>query len=424
MLCPMDATTTRSTAAPFFGPRVVRGAFVLAMCGWGLGFYGPPVYLHAVLERTGWSLAFVSTAVTLHYLVGAWVVTRLPRWHARFGVGPVAVAGAVVTTLGVLGWALCRAPWQLLLAALLSGGGWVTMGAVAVNAAIAPWYERTRPLALAKAYNGASIGGVVFSPLWVSLIAALGFGPAVLGIGLIAIATMGWLAAAVFAVTPERLGQRPDGDAATAPAPVRDGGAPRVERLSRDRRFQTLAAGMAIGLFAQIGLLAHLFNLLVPVLGAQHAGWAMGFATACAIGGRYVVAWAMPPAADRRVVAALAYAIQLVGTLLLALVPQPTMATIVLAIALFGSGIGNATSLPPLIAQAEFARSDVPRLVAGIVAIAQATYAFAPAVFGALLAASGGASAHVGQGTGLFLAVVACVQAMAIGCFLAGRARR
>src|SRR5512138_930099 len=116
MLRAMDATTPRAAAAPFFGPHVVRGAFVLAMCGWGLGFYGLPVYLHAVLDRTGWSLAFVSCAVTLHHLVGAWVVTRLPRWHTRFGVGRVAIAGAAVATIGVLGWALCREPWQLALA--------------------------------------------------------------------------------------------------------------------------------------------------------------------------------------------------------------------------------------------------------------------------------------------------------------------
>src|SRR6185369_15971033 len=126
MLRVMDAATPQIVTAPFFGPRVVRGAFVLAMCGWGLGFYGLPVYLHAVLERTGWSLAFVSGAVTLHHLVGAWVVTRLPRWHARFGVGRVATVGAVVTTLGVLGWAWCRELWQLVLAAVYSGGGWGT----------------------------------------------------------------------------------------------------------------------------------------------------------------------------------------------------------------------------------------------------------------------------------------------------------
>ena len=29
----------------FYGWRVVWAAFVVAVFGWGLGFYGPPVYL-------------------------------------------------------------------------------------------------------------------------------------------------------------------------------------------------------------------------------------------------------------------------------------------------------------------------------------------------------------------------------------------
>ena len=38
--------------------------------------------------------------------------------------------------------------------------------------------------------------------------------------------------------------------------------------------------------------------------------------------------------------------------------------------------------MPPLIAQVEFVKDDVPRVVALVVAIGQATYAFAPAAFG------------------------------------------
>jgi len=420
------STAAPARTRPFFGPWVVRGAFVLAMFGWGLGFYGPPVYLHAVIERTGWSLAWVSAAVTLHFLFGAWVVAQLPRWHARFGVGRVAVAGACAATLGVLGWALSSAPWQLMVAALLSGGGWVTMGAVAVNAAIAPWFERTRPAALAKAYNGASIGGVVFSPLWVALIGAMGFAGAALSVGLVTIAVMVALAATVFALTPQQLKQQPDGDATRAPPalPAHAAAPMPGAQLWRDRGFRTLALGMAIGLFAQIGLLAHLFALLVPVLGAQRAGWLMGFATACAIGGRYAVAWTMPPRADRRSVAAVGYGVQAVGTVLLLAADGTSTALIVLAVALFGSGIGNATSLPPLIAQAEFARADVQRVVALIVALAQATYAFAPALFGALLVITGGSAARIGHGAGALLIAVAAVQVLTIACFLAGRRRR
>jgi len=294
---------------------------------------------------------------------------------------------------------------------------------VAVNAAIAPWFVRKRPAALARAYNGASIGGVVFSPLWVALIGAWGFAPAALAVGLATTVVMAALARTVFAHTPEVLGQQADGDAAptaqtraTADAPALPG-----RRLWRDARLRTLSLGMAIGLFAQIGLLAHLFTLLVPVLGVQLAGWAMGLATACAIGGRTAVSALMPAAVNRRTVAALGYAIQLLGTLLLCAAGSSQIALIVLAIVLFGSGIGNATSLPPLIAQQEFAQADVPRAVALMVAIAQATYAFAPALFGVLLQASG--AARIGDGATAFLAAVAGVQGLAMACFLARRGR-
>jgi hypothetical protein len=70
----------------FFGTHVVRAAFVLAIFGWGVGFYGPPIFLHAVVERTGWPLVTVSSAVTLHFLFGAIVVVNLPRAYRRFGV--------------------------------------------------------------------------------------------------------------------------------------------------------------------------------------------------------------------------------------------------------------------------------------------------------------------------------------------------
>ncbi|PTE19478.1 hypothetical protein C5F48_22725, partial [Cereibacter changlensis JA139] len=79
--------------------------------------------------------------------------------------------------------------------------------------------------------------------------------------------------------------------------------------------------------------------------------------------------------------------------------------------------IGNATSLPPLIAQQEFSPPETARVVPLIVAIGQAGYAFAPAAFG-LLRAGGGAGAA--GPTPLFVCAAA-IQVAAIGCLLAGR---
>lgn len=400
----------------FFGWTVVYAAFALAIFGWGVGFYGPPVFLHAVAQRSGWSLALVSGAVTLHFLTGAAVVANLPRIYRRVGVPATTATGAVLLALGVCGWSQAQAPWQLYGAALVSGSGWVALGPAAVNALIAPWFARRRPAALSMAYNGASLGGVLFSPLWVFLIAQAGFPRAALWVGLIMVTLIAALSRWVFTVTPQRLGQHPDGEAVAASTSAAPGVPERVPSLRRDRAFLSLAAGMALGLVAQIGLIAHLLSALAPLLGAQTAGIAMGLATASAIAGRSLVGWLMPPAADRRLVACLSYGAQIAGSLVLMLAMDHPWA-VWLGVLLFGAGIGNATSLPPLIAQAEFTGADAARVVPLIVALSQAAYAFAPAVFGVLRALSG-------QGPHpmfWFLALAAALQAAALACLAYGR---
>ncbi|ALM85465.1 MFS transporter [Bordetella sp. N] len=417
----------------FFGPTVVAATFVLAVFGWGVGFYGPPVYLQSVVQRGAADVAWASAAVTWHFVLGAFVVANLPRLYRRAGVPRITVLGALVLALGVYGWGIAATPLQLLLAATLSGAGWVAMGAAAVNALVAPWYAARRPAALGMAYNGASLGGVVFSPLWVLLIGMMGLDGAALVVGVVMVIVIAWLAAAVFRHTPASKGQAPDGldaapqaathagaSAADARSPVQATPAPLIE-VWQDRRFLTLCAGMALGLFAQIGLIAHLFSLLVPIMGEKTAGVAMGLCTACAIVGRMAVGKLMPPGTDRRRVAAIAYGLQAAGVVALlcsvSLPAQEGVLPIVLrwvGLLLFGSGIGNATSLPPLIAQTEFSRADAQRVIPLIVAVSQGTYAFAPALFGLLREA--------GDAIWLF-PVAAVIQLAAIATLLA-HARR
>jgi hypothetical protein len=58
--------------------KVVRVAFVVAVFGWGLGFYGPAVYLPTLHATRGWSIAVLSTAITVHYLLSAALIAGLP----------------------------------------------------------------------------------------------------------------------------------------------------------------------------------------------------------------------------------------------------------------------------------------------------------------------------------------------------------
>jgi hypothetical protein len=407
----------------FYGWRVVAAAFVMAVFGWGIGFYGPPVFLSVVRETTGWPVALISAAVTLHFLVGAVVGANLPAAHRRIGAAAVTKSGALALAAGIVVWATASAPWHIFAAAILSGTGWGTMSAAALNAIVSPWFVRARPSALAMAYNGGSVGGIVFSPLWVAAISLLGFPMAAAAVGVVVALTMWALSDLVFSRTPERMGVRPDGDAPGTPAVSVTSPAARPlpgALLWRDRRFVTLVLGMGLGLSAQIGLSTHLFSLLVPALGAQQAGLAMALVTAMAIAGRMLLGWLMPIGADRRLVACFGYALQVAGSIAFVAAAGTSVPLLLLGVVLFGAGFGNATSLPPLIAQVEFVKEDVQRAVALIVGLAQGGYAFAPAAFGLIRELT---QTVPGQAPWLF-AAAALTQGLAIGAFLAGRRRR
>ncbi|MET1077254.1 MAG: hypothetical protein ABWY06_04450 [Pseudomonas sp.] len=59
-----------------------------------------------------------------------------------------------------------------------------------------------------------------------------------------------------------------------------------------------------------------------------------------------------------------------------------------MGIVLFGAGIGNASSLPPLMVRVKFPQQQRQRVDALIVALAQGCYAFAPGAFGLLSSSS------------------------------------
>lgn len=365
----------------FFGWQVVGAAALVAVLTWGIGFYGPGVFLHALTDGRGWSVTLVSAAISFHFLASAPLMLRLPALHRRFGPVAVTRAGAIAAGLGAAAWAWAPAPAFLFGAACLTGIGWALNSTAAINAFVSPWFDRQRPAALAMAYNGASLGGILMVPLWAALIGTLGFGMAAILVGLTTAVLLWPVAGRWFGRTPAAMGLHADDDPRPPPArPIAASGAP----LWRQPRFRSLSLGFAIGLLAQMGLLTQLFSMMVPALGAQGAGFALSLATICAVAGRTAVGWLLPPGADRRLAAVANFAVQCAGCAALFAAGTDSAWLLVLGCMLFGLGIGNLLSLPPLIAQVEWPPAEVGRVVAGVAAVNQTFYAFAPALFGGL----------------------------------------
>lgn len=140
-------------------------------------------------------------AITAHFLLSAIVIACLPEIHRRLGIARTTFLGAVVTAAGLILWSGAREPWQLFAAAIPSGAGWAMTSGAALNAIVARWFDRDRPIAIALAFNGASVGGVMFVPLWVWLIRSIGFSSSALLVGGCMIAVVGYLCVRFLEVT-------------------------------------------------------------------------------------------------------------------------------------------------------------------------------------------------------------------------------
>jgi predicted MFS family arabinose efflux permease len=295
-------------------------------------------------------------------------------------------------------------------AALLTAAGWALTSGVAINAMVAPWFDRRRGAALAMAFNGASLGGVVLTPAWALLIGWVGFARAADCIALAALLVVWPLAGRWLRPSPAGMGLYPDGAAGPpAPRPVASPAGP----LWRQAPFRSLSLAFALGLLAQMGLLTTLISILAPSLGGGGAGLAMSLAAGCAILGRTAVGLLLPPGADRRLAGAANFVLQAVGCAVLAMAAGP--AALLAGVVLFGLGIGNLLSLPPLIAQAEWPAARVAGVLALLTAVNQAFYAFGPAIFGAALQAWGPAAPPLLAGG---------LQLVAAGVLVAGRRRQ
>jgi len=397
----------------FRGWSVVWVAFTVATFGFGIGFYGPAVFLETLHTTRGWPIAPISTAITAHFLVGAAIVSYLPQVHRVAGIANTTIVGALLSAIGILGWSSATAMWQLFLVAIFSGSGWAVTSGAAINAMIAPWFDRDRPKALGCALNGASLGGVIFIPLLVWLIAHIGFQSAAIVVAVAMSIVVGILAHMYLRHVPLDFAIAADGE----PTMATNMSGAHVGRLSRralmrTKEFASISAAFALALFAQVGVLAHLLARLSPELGASGAAAAVSVTTISAVAGRMLLGWLLGEH-DRRHAAAANFLIQSVGVGLLCL--SKTVPSLLVGCVFFGLGLGNAATLPALIAQMEFRPPDVTTVVALVIAINQAIFALSPAILGALRQGSANYT--------LSFAIACALQITAAFIILVGRTR-
>jgi len=363
------------------GWKVVGCAFLIAVFGWGFGFYGIGVFLAELVERHGWATSSVASAVTVLYLVGAALIAFIGNAFERFGPRRVVLVGMSAMGTAAIGLTWIRQPWQLYVVFPLMAVGWAAMSGAALNVIVAPWFERRRGLAISLAFNGAAVGGVLLVPALVFLIGRLGFRAAVLSLVIVMVGVLTPLVLWLLVRGPEVLGLGPDGEAHAPRAAEKTagGGNPQTREFMRTRHFWLVALPFALGLTAQISVIIHQVSFLKPTLGTEGAAWAVSLTSVCAVLGRLAVGLFVDRV-NRRAVIAGNFLLQATAIVLMLSGPGPLL--LYVACAMFGLGVGNTTSLPSVIVQAEFPKAAFGQVVSTIIAINQFTYSFGPGFLG------------------------------------------
>ena len=375
-------TVTAGTRAPVFrGWWVVAGVFVMLTIAAGIGFYGLSVYLRALTVEQGFSVGAVSGATAVFFLVSGLVGLPVAGVIARRDARPLIAVGAVACAAALLLLGRADQVWQVYVGHALFGAGFAASSLVPGTTLVTRWFVRRRSVALSVASTGLSVGGVLLTPAIAVLIRDHGLAAVTPWLALLFVVGVVPVTALLLHPSPQQLGLQPDGDPAPppdAPPPVEG---PLVAEAARTRFFVAVTAAQLLAMLAQVGGIAHLFNLAAERTDDGFAGTVVQVLAVSSLAGR-LLGGLVAVRVSMRLMAVTLMGAQAGSLVLLAAVDGD--AALLAATVLFGLTVGNLLMLHPLLLAERFGVRDYGRIYSRSQLVATLGVAAGPAVVGVL----------------------------------------
>jgi MFS family permease len=380
--------TIQSGGRIFYGWYVVVAIGVTLTVGSGLTFYNLSVLLDAFVRERGFPVSVASGAVACFFVAtgvsGVGVGVLINRIDARLLIIASAAAGA----LALASVAYLTVPWQLYAFHVALGLCYGGCGLVPTTTIVSRWFTVRRPLAMAVASLGLSLGGIVLTPVAALMIRHWGLAGAAHWIALMFLVGVVPLNALVVRAWPQDVGLQPDG----APAPPSGNGTLESSgvlfaQARRSRFFLAVALAYLFASGAQVGAIMHLYRLAVDRADLDVAALAVAVVAGASVVGRLAGGWMMQTV-KVRTFAPLIMAVQSAALSFLAV--AHSSAAFIVSAGVFGLSIGNVLILQSLLLADAFGARDYGRIYSMNQLISMVGVAGGPALMGIIYDASGG----------------------------------
>ncbi len=355
-----------------YGWVIVAAMLAVQTVSSGFGFYNMSVYIAELSRNLSVSVADISLAISIFFVMGAiagiWVARLLERFHVRW----IMVVGAIGSglALGLVGNA--ETVWQIYILFALFGVANTGVSLVVATTLVTRWFPGpNRSIALSISSTGLSLGGVVLTPVCAHLFNTVGLET-----------TMPWIGVAFVVLTvPIALFCVRFPETGDFHGHVHEDAGWNYRDAVRSKFFVLLSIGYFFCQGAQVGGIAHIYNLVEGISTYQSAAVAVQALTICSISGRILGGWLLTRVPIRQFTLANAL-LQTLGLYLIA--TAETASAGIVGAAVFGLSVGNLLMLQPLWLAEAFPGHVYPRVFAMANAVAVAGVAIGPYSLGLL----------------------------------------
>ncbi len=196
----------------FYGWAIVTTGFVASF---GMvPMFGPVlgVFMTSIEDELGWSRATIAFGFTLGSMTSSVSTFIFGRILDRYGSRAIVTIAGTIIVLAMLGISFMQWPWQFWILFGLGRGSALGGIQIGVGIAIANWFIKRRPRALAFHHSGLRAGQALVPLLILAIIAAFGWREAWRFLALFTAVTIVVPAWVYLRRRPEDLGMYPDGE--------------------------------------------------------------------------------------------------------------------------------------------------------------------------------------------------------------------